>query len=217
MDDSLPRKSEKKVEFLYNYDLDENGVFYWLGTYGRTKPYKNPYTIGNVKVFFSSISETSRLDYFVGRKLENCRTSNQEESYMGVDLGMNRHLIPKLYTIRNRDAIKHVMLNWQLEASEDQSKWLVIDKRIHLTDDEKINQQRKKERNQLLQKGAITTWSVDMKKLRKAIEDITVDISSFRGFRFFRIKQIGKNSSESYNLALSGFELYGVGYGDWIF
>jgi len=75
------------VEFVYNYDLDENGVFFWLGTNGWTKPYKNPYTIGNVKVFFSSISETSRLDHFVGRKLENCWTSNQEESYMGVDLG----------------------------------------------------------------------------------------------------------------------------------
>ena len=25
------------------------------------------------------------------------------------------------------------------------------------------------------------------------------------------------NSSESYNLAISGFELYGTGYGDWGF
>lgn len=63
----------------------------------------------------------------------------------------------------------------------------------------------------------MTTWAVDMKKLRKAIEEVNNDIASFRGFRFFRIKQIAKNSSDSYNLALSGFELYGTGYGDWIF
>ena len=76
MDKSNQNMDDKKIEFLYNYNFDENGVFYWLGSKGRTKPYKNPYTIGEVKVFFSSISEASRLDYFVGRKLENCRTSN---------------------------------------------------------------------------------------------------------------------------------------------
>lgn len=91
----MPNPNNKKVEFIYQYDLDENGVFYWLGTKGRTTDYKNPYTIGQVKVFFSSISETSRLDHFVGRKVVNCRTANQEESYMAVDLGKNRFLYPK--------------------------------------------------------------------------------------------------------------------------
>jgi len=43
-----------------------------------------------------------------------------------------------------------VLLNWVLEASEDQTKWLVVDKRIHLIDDEKFNNLRKKERNILL-------------------------------------------------------------------
>lgn len=58
---------------------------------------------------------------------------------MGVDLGQNRYLIPKMYSIRNRDTLKHVLLNWYLEASQDQTKWYVIDKRIHLSNDEKIN------------------------------------------------------------------------------
>jgi hypothetical protein len=30
-----------------------------------------------------------------------------------------------------------------------------------------------------------------------------------RGFRYILIRQIDKNSSGSYNLAISGFELYG--------
>jgi hypothetical protein len=25
------------LEFVYSYDFDENGVFYYLGTYGRRK------------------------------------------------------------------------------------------------------------------------------------------------------------------------------------
>ena len=35
---------------------------------------------------------------------------------------------------------------------------------------------------------------------------------------FFRVKQISKNSSGSDNLALSGFEIYGIANGDgWYF
>ena len=33
------------------------------------------------------------------------------------------------------------------------------------------------------------------------------------GFRYFLLKQIGKNSSKNYNLAISGFELYGEALG----
>lgn len=38
----------------------------------------------------------------------------------------------------------------------------------------------------------------------------------YRGFRFFRIVQIMKNSHGSDNLCLSGLELYGTAFGiDW--
>lgn len=88
---------------------------------------------------------------------------------------------------------------------------------MHYTEDEKLNEMRKKHRNMLMQKRAITTWGIDPKKIKKVIYSLTDDVVSFKGFRFFRIKQIGMNSSDNYNLALSGFELYGTGYGDWAF
>lgn len=91
LDNSLrPEKALAKVEFNFAYNFDENGAFFWLGTMGKTRKYANPYTTGLVKVFFSSISEKSRYDDFVGRTLENCRTGNQMNSYMGVDLGKAR-------------------------------------------------------------------------------------------------------------------------------
>ena len=38
------------------------------------------------------------------------------------------------------------------------------------------------------------------------------------GFRYFLLKQLGKNSSGNYNLTISGFEIYGIGIGSgWIF
>ena len=83
-------KTGSKIDFTFAFNFDENGAFYWLGTFGKTRKYANPYTTGLVKVFFSSISEKSRYDDFVGRSLENCRTGNQMNSYMGVDLGSTR-------------------------------------------------------------------------------------------------------------------------------
>lgn len=91
LDNSIrPERAVPKVEFNFAYNHDENGAFFSLGTLGKTRKYANPYTTGLVKVFFSSISEKSRYDDFVGRSLENCRTGNQMNSYMGVDLGKTR-------------------------------------------------------------------------------------------------------------------------------
>ena len=49
-------------------------------------------------------------------------------------------------------------------------------------------------------KGACTTWGVDSEIYKQVGNE---------GFRFFRIIQVGKNSSGGDNLTLSGFELYG--------
>lgn len=208
-------KKSNRIEFSFNYNFDENGVFYWLGTNGKTSKYINPYSSGLVKVFFSSINDKCRYDTLVGRQLENCRTGNQMNSYMGVDLGRTRTLVPKNYTIRNRDCGTHVLVNWVLEVSMDYDNWYEIDRRIHQTEKEEYNMLRRKERETLMQKGAITTWVIDSGKLKDIVKLFTIDYKKFKGFRYYRLKQIGMNSHGSYNMALSGFELYGIGHGDW--
>ena len=67
-------------------------------------------------------------------------------------------------------------------------------------------------------RGSTTTWSVDMNYLKLASRSVSLHMNEFNGFRFFRIKQISKNSSGADNLALSGFEIYGIGTGkNWRF
>ena len=74
------------------------------------------------------------------------------------------------------------------------------------------------ERSMLLKKSATTTWSIDQNYLKLAARAISLHSKEFFGFRFFRIKQISKNSSGAHNLALSGFEIYGMGKGRrWFF
>ena len=206
------------IEFKYEYDFDDNGALYWLGSFGKQKIWRNPYKLGQVKVFFSSLGKGA-LDDFVGRTCVNCRTLNEPNSYMGVDLGVGRYLVPTCYSIRNRNSNEHVMLNWVFEGSINGTEWYWIDKRIHLSHDERLNAFYAKEREELKTSGYTSTWGIDpqqITQIRSKIESPRQKL--FPGFRFFRITQIGPNSGGSDNMALSGFELYGTAFGEsWMF
>jgi len=198
----LSNDFDKAIEFTYEYDFDENGVLYYLGTLGKSNTYKNPHDIGQIKVFASSLGR-GRLADFVGREVVNLRSLNEPFSFFGVDLGEDRTLVPNSYSIWNRNSSSHVMLGWQLEASNDRVNFNVIDTRIFISSDPKINNDMEKERNLLKIPGCTSTWGIDHQ----------LSINFPNGFRFFILKQIIKNSSGAYNMALSGFELYGKGLG----
>lgn len=78
-----------KKEFVFKYNSDKNGFFYFLGTCGGRRDYINPFELGQIKVFFSSLAQGDYSN-FVGRALTNCRTCNEENAFMGVDLGKDR-------------------------------------------------------------------------------------------------------------------------------
>lgn len=91
-------------------------------------------------------------------------------------------------------------MNWQFEASHDKVNWTVLDRRIYMTGNADEDLQHLEIQKQLCQKGQTSTWGIDTELYREL---------GFDGFRYFRIVQIGRNSSGSHNLALSGFEMYG--------
>lgn len=68
-------------------------------------------------------------------------------------------------------------MNWHLEGSNDKNNWLILDRRIYLGAGDG-DPQVEEEQKLLKQKGAATTWGIDM--------DIYREIG-FSGFRFFRI------------------------------
>ena len=124
---------DKPLEFNYSHDGDENGALYYLGTCGYKREWLNPHRLGLVKSYFSSL-RTGGIDDFVGRVSGNCSTLNEKNSFMAVDLGEGRKLMPSCYSIINRLILfyiiffiieinrnlnTHVMLNWVLEASLD--------------------------------------------------------------------------------------------------
>ena len=189
--------------FKYTYDFDENGALYYLGTKGKKYQYRNPHELNLVTAFASSLSK-GQISDFVGRNLVNLRTENEENSFFGVDLGENRTLSPTAYSLRNRNSSTHVMLCWNLEASNDKIHFEILDTRIFSNvENPQVHQRLERERNLLKEPGCTSTWGIS-KKIKEKFPD---------GFRYFLIKQIDKNSNGNYNLTNSGFELYGQGKG----
>ena len=190
------------VKFKYKNDFDKNGALYYIGTLGLSKNYNNPHKLKLLKAFGSPLLNGNYYD-FVGRENVNLMTENEENSFLGVDLGLNRNLIPALYSIKNRDSSSNVLLSWNLQGSNDKIKFEILDSRNFVEKDKY-----RKYRNLLKEPGTTSTWGIS-KKIRERFPN---------GFRYFILKQIGKNSDNNYNLAISGFELYGEGIGNgWIF
>ena len=69
------KNSINPIIFKYNYDFDENGALYYIGTLGKKYIYRNPHELKLVKAFASSISKGEIID-FVGRNLVNLRREN---------------------------------------------------------------------------------------------------------------------------------------------
>ena len=201
-------KRKYNTKFKYKSDFDHNGALYYLGTQGLTKKYENPHKLKLIKAFGSSLLSGNFYD-FVGRKFTNLSTENEENSFFGIDLGPERYLKPTSYSIKNRDSDTNVLLCWNFQGSNDKINFEILDKRIFSSEtDEKLNDKTRKYRHLLKKPKTTSTWGVS-KKIREKYPN---------GFRYFLLKQIGKNSSKNYNLAISGFEIYGEGIGSgWIF
>ena len=147
------------------------------------------------------------VESFVGRNVVNLRTLDEPYSFFGVDLGVDRKLVPSCYTLRNRNASTHVLMNWHFEASNDRINWTMLDRRIYLTNSPEHDKKFEEEHKEFKTKGGSSTCCIDTDLYREI---------GYEGFRYFRVIQVGKNSSGTDNLALSGFELYGqVKCGRW--
>ena len=110
--------------------FDKNGVLYYLGTKGGTCAYQNPHTAGEVVAKMSS-SGNGTPDRFVqhsatGGSTSRCNTGDKSNSWMSVDLGAGRSLVPNHYCLRHDSHDGHVLRHWKLEGSNDGSTWTIL-------------------------------------------------------------------------------------------
>lgn len=192
----LPQRTGTLIHLQYTYDFDTNGVLYYIGTSGGTRPYVNPHLRGEVLAKWSSVGAGS-VEYFVNHAYpsdEGSYTKSRvrygydfanEESceWMMVDLGVSRRLTANYYTLRHdKNANIGYMRDWVLEGSNTarHGSWYII--KSH-TNDISLNRP-----------GKTCSWPL-------------IDVKD--GYRYFRVHLTGVNTELNHHLCCSGIELYG--------
>ncbi|XP_053980015.1 E3 ubiquitin-protein ligase HECTD1 isoform X7 [Hylaeus volcanicus] len=181
-------KEGNRITFKYQYDFDENGLLYWIGTNAKTcSEWVNPGQYGLVVV---TSSDGRHLPYghiedILSRDPSalNCHTNDDKRAWFSIDLGV--WIIPTAYTLRHaRGYGRSALRNWTFQASKDGVTWTTLYAHV---DDSSLNEP-----------GSTATWTLEP------------PIDETQGWRHLRLQQIGKNASgQTHYLSVSGFEVYG--------
>ncbi len=188
--------------FKYNQaDFDTGGVLYAIGSYGGASGAKwsNPADHGDIKVHCSSLAKESKpLVALFAREHVRIATDNKSDSWIGFDL-VDKYLCPTFYTLKvPTTAGSECLKSWRLEASTTaldmkSGSFATWDSLKSHSNDTKLSDKEK-----LSVQGPTATFPLS--------------VSSSKRYRSFRIVMTGKNTGNTFTLALSGIELYGTLY-----
>ncbi|XP_065207160.1 E3 ubiquitin-protein ligase HECTD1 isoform X3 [Planococcus citri] len=183
------KEPNTKLQFRHQYDFDENGIIYWIGTNAKTCPdWVNPAQYGLVIITTSDGRNLpyGRLEDILSRDTAalNCHTNDDKNAWFAIDLGL--YVIPTCYTLRHaRGYGRSALRNWSFQVSKDGTNWVTMYAHI---DDTSLNEP-----------GSTASWTLQPPADEK------------KGWRHVRIQQKGKNASgQTHYLSLSGFEIYGT-------
>lgn len=97
----MGRNITERLDFIYNYDLDSNGLFAFLkkAAKGMNPAYPGPSQ--SVKLFASSVKLGMPESLLFHEEKSDFKTLNQAYSYVGFELLGSRRFTPTAYTIRN--------------------------------------------------------------------------------------------------------------------
>eukprot|EP00729_Bicosta_minor_P032849 gene32849-biopygen13685 len=178
-------------QFAHTGAFDGNGVLHWIGAGCGTKDYGNPHgKPGGVVAKMSTVGDfgdgctPSRFVEHAPLNEYNY-TEDTANSWMSVDLGEGRHLAPDYYCLRHGWSDGAYRLrHWRLEGSNDDSTWTLL--KTHADD-------------QALPRQGFSTasWPIEAP-------------ADGATYRYFRIFQTGKDSSDGDGISCAGIELYGL-------
>ncbi|KAJ4457281.1 putative E3 ubiquitin-protein ligase HECTD1 [Paratrimastix pyriformis] len=185
---SAPVTYTHPVVFRYVYDMDEHGLFYYIGTRGGTQPWQNPAEEGWVTTARSFPAGGNATD-ITGRRPCRSWTDNLSGAWWQVDLGAGRLFTPTHYTLRQSnhppdDVENHRLLSWRFEGSVDGQSWRTLDE--HTKEPHAIP----------ARVDAMATFTVAPERAFPA--------------RYFRVLMTGPSPNGFFNLILAGLEMYGT-------
>jgi hypothetical protein len=169
-------------ELRCEHPFDENGVLSWIGTTGRQRQYSNPLSSGEVTVTTSCKWYPIDSSIYVERQPKDLQYDpNHPCSWIEVDLGEGRLLVPTHYCLRGFLNRKAILKSWELQGkNEEHSSWVSLSR--HHNDSTIVTEY----------PYPVGLWSIN------AISN---------SFRYFRILQLDQNAK---GMPCSGIELYGT-------
>lgn len=171
------------VNCKYQSDFDENGIFYYIATRGKKKPWSNPMEAGLLKVegWQNDSIGTGQLHTFFGRDNADLWLSCSKSAAYVIDLGEQRKAKVNYYTYKHFAQSCCYPRLWNFEGSNDKTTWDVLTKH-----DEPNNESFQNSND---------TKSFPVPKCSKF-------------YRYFRVLNVGQNSS-NHNFGIGAFEIYG--------
>lgn len=107
-------------QLRYSYDFDTGGLFYWLGTRGKSAPWRNPAESGDVDVSCSALASnppSAPATSLCGRSTVRCVSQPQQNMWFQVDL-KGKRFVPTHYTLRHYNSWDtEALRNWNFEVS----------------------------------------------------------------------------------------------------
>ncbi len=170
----------------YENPFDQNGILYWIGTKGNAREYVNPLSSGEINVTLSCKWYGTDVAKFVEHNpLSLVFDPNCPCSWIEVDLGVDRRLLPTYYCLRGFEKMKFILRSWELQAKNAESESWTTLRRHH--NDTKILPS--------VHPYPVGSWCLG-------------NVTEF--YRFFRIVQLDFDGSKSKTLPCGGMELYGI-------
>jgi len=192
----LAQRRREGIFFKYNPKdddlglLESKGIINWIATSGGRSEWQNPHLTKKIIVTPSSI-EKGDPKHLVARTPSELWTKDVPASWLMIDLGARRRVLPNFYTLRHGGNYRaDSMRTWDFQGSVDGKSWTVL--RRH-TNDSSLNQP-----------FAVQSWMIELPGVS------AINATFEQAYRYFRIFQRGHNSSNHNFLVASGIELYGV-------
>lgn len=189
-----PVSTVTNKSYKSTYPFDGNGIINYLTSMEKYK----------VRVKMSTVFAGSEKDIISqSSKFDSTYTENEVNSWVALDLGQGRRLIPTNYYIRHGASVRgNALRNWQLRARvRENDNWEILN--VHVND------------NTLSEEPWSTAkWEIQLPlwaevhrviNLEKAEEESPVS----KGYRYFLILQTSINSSNNNCLFIGGIEFDG--------
>lgn len=238
LDDMRNEKIVVKTQFRCLNPFDTNGVFYYLGCNSSNHEYKNPHLTSQVTVNMQTLFRGSLATVVCHSSndigvIYPTYTENSINSWVTIDIGGKKKLIPTHYCIRHGASKQgNALRNWILSAKErSNDEWEIL--KVHVNDTSLSDlplsvafwtiEPHVHNTTSSWKYTISTPHDISSTVLEEGAIDITSgyaagtnetngvidDMRKTKGYRYFLITQTGVNSSNNNCLFIGGIEFYG--------